>query len=242
MSIGGSSPLTRGKRHALPRQRHRHGLIPAHAGKTDAVETIPATLRAHPRSRGENGKTQIGSHAPLGSSPLTRGKHRCSSSLWRTRGLIPAHAGKTRTRPPRSRTPRAHPRSRGENGIQARFSGRWTGSSPLTRGKPRVHLGAVQNRGLIPAHAGKTDGRGKRAQTGRAHPRSRGENIGLSAPPCWVTGSSPLTRGKPGRRARVEDLRGLIPAHAGKTTWALLGRARRRAHPRSRGENNQARS
>ena len=50
-------------------------------------------------------------------------------------------------------------------------------------------------------------------------------------------GSSPLTRGKraPGRGCRHR--RGLIPAHAGKTSGQGRARSRRRAHPRSRGEN-----
>ena len=71
----------------------------------------------------------------------------------------------------------------------------------------------------------------------RAHPRSRGENIGLSAPPCCVTGSSPLTRGKRRHNPATTAVVGLIPAHAGKTTAASSGRRTSRVHPRSRGEN-----
>ena len=51
------------------------------------------------------------------------------------------------------------------------------GSSPLTRGKPRVGPAAGFGLGLIPAHAGKTDPRVGQAVEVRAHPRSRGENI-----------------------------------------------------------------
>ena len=70
---------------------------------------------------------------------------------------------------------------------------------------------------LIPAHAGKT----RRAPRGScrrtAHPRSRGENQRGLTSGHIVTGSSPLTRGKPPYRS----------------WWgaSLL------AHPRSRGEN-----
>ena len=70
---------------------------------------------AHPRSRGENARQSEGPALRSGSSPLTRGK------LWRPRlmcqviRLIPAHAGKTSTGPPRGVTGWAHPRSRGEN-------------------------------------------------------------------------------------------------------------------------------
>ena len=91
------------------------------------------------------------------------------------------------------------------------------GSSPLTRGKRPQHPGEDSGAGLIPAHAGKTFLSYVLVRSGRAHPRSRGEN----------------------HRARGDHTRPpwLIPAHAGKTTGGyprvlLLG-----AHPRSRGEN-----
>ena len=70
-----------------------------------------------------------------------------------------------------------------------------------------------------------------------AHPRSRGENYGVEIELAPGYGSSPLTRGK---RTKNPNSRGhprLIPAHAGKTFYAL-GQARPgAAHPRSRGEN-----
>ena len=52
---------------------------------------------------------------------------------------------------------------------------------------------------------------------------------------AWA--SSPLTRGKPGDVDAREAHRGLIPAHAGKTTPARSPSPATRAHPRSRGEN-----
>ena len=52
-----------------------------------------------------------------------------------------------------------------------------------------------------------------------------------------MKGSSPLTRGKRRRSRRVRGLRGLIPAHAGKTSTATARPTRNGAHPRSRGEN-----
>ena len=50
-------------------------------------------------------------------------------------------------------------------------------------------------------------------------------------------GSSPLTRGKPRRRALVGARGGLIPAHAGKTSIGCVPLTIPWAHPRSRGEN-----
>ena len=53
-------------------------------------------------------------------------------------------------------------------------------------------------------------------------------------------GSSPLTRGKHGDDVVGSLFGGLIPAHAGKTLPWRPPRPDRRAHPRSRGENDVA--
>ena len=50
------------------------------------------------------------------------------------------------------------------------------GSSPLTRGKLGQCDAIPRLQGLIPAHAGKTQGGCGRAPRSGAHPRSRGEN------------------------------------------------------------------
>ena len=135
-------------------------------------------------------------------------------------------------------SPRAHPRSRGEN-IDGFVSGiKSAGSSPLTRGKHPLHMGMVVCIRLIPAHAGKTQARIARSRTRTAHPRSRGENGDTLRQGIALLGSSPLTRGKP---ASGEDRRrraGLIPAHAGKTVGDGVHCLSPSAHPRSRGEND----
>ena len=173
---GGSSPLTRGKRRrdaqALPRRR------------------------AHPRSRGENSSGVIGVPCAMGSSPLTRGKPAHPRWPVEPLGLIPAHAGKTRSSPWLPSPSTAHPRSRGENlssssGLD--FAG---GSSPLTRGKPANGFRAESATRLIPAHAGKTRVVVLCAGQVGAHPRSRGENWISGAQLRGSEGSSPLTRGK----------------------------------------------
>ena len=111
----------------------------------------------------------------------------------------------------------AHPRSRGEN------------RSPLHAPFARV--------GLIPAHAGKTVENVSCFDGERAHPRSRGENTNARTLRAFLTGSSPLTRGKPGRIRAMLPLMGLIPAHAGKTGAPPSTASPGGAHPRSRGEN-----
>ena len=172
----GSSPLTRGKRDPATKRRRLRRLIPAHAGKTSSHAPCTADTRAHPRSRGENGKSACHLNPPSGSSPLTRGKRDGAAPGlvgWR---LIPAHAGKTGWWGLPGLVSWAHPRSRGENVPVGNGGWHCPGSSPLTRGKllpdqERLRLGR-----LIPAHAGKTDPEYRRSPDHRAHPRSRGEN------------------------------------------------------------------
>ena len=153
------------------------------------------------------------------------------------RGLIPAHAGKTGWGATFAIFAWAHPRSRGENPCAVAARLRMQGSSPLTRGKPHRGVPGRAGTGLIPAHAGKTGDVPSHCEVRRAHPRSRGENTPEDRARLRIQGSSPLTRGKhpddgaDGRRV------GLIPAHAGKTGPHARSPRRRRAHPRSRGEN-----
>ena len=135
----GSSPRGRGKRllmvHLLDLQR----LIPAWAGKTPGAARRWMEPTAHPRVGGENPGYTPGRDIYHGSSPRGRGKL-SSSRLTRTAvWLIPAWAGKTRSRRRRWSSSR--------------------GSSPRGRGKQGCLVGdALANR-LIPAWAGKTGSR-----------------------------------------------------------------------------------
>ena len=213
----GSSPLTRGKPRGQAERPRGPGLIPAHAGKTLRTHHRSSSVRAHPRSRGENRDCWETEQMDLGSSPLTRGKPgRARSPIGQSR-LIPAHAGKTLSSLVRRLSRRAHPRSRGENATRPFSTAASRGSSPLTRGKrlgEDVGAGTVR---LIPAHAGKTRRICGTATPKWAHPRSRGENAHSRSRYANDGGSSPLTRGK----LRVID-----------SASAADG-----AHPRSRGEN-----
>ena len=237
LSIGGSSPLTRGKLHAELLGEVDNGLIPAHAGKTEPAIHTRRRGRAHPRSRGENTATIRSYMRKGGSSPLTRGKLLADQDIPVEIGLIPAHAGKTCPRTRRASGAPAHPRSRGENASEVVGLDGIRGSSPLTRGKPtnsRVRRGSTR---LIPAHAGKTMTQAAPGDLVWAHPRSRGENSAPASAVLIALGSSPLTRGKrPGQHAAGAP-HGLIPAHAGKTRAAPAAQIFWRAHPRSRGEN-----
>ena len=131
----------------------------------------------------------------------------------------------------------AHPRSRGENRLRPCTSTTRRGSSPLTRGKRWRWSSTWRWVRLIPAHAGKTLPGAGGCEGPPAHPRSRGENLKCGCFAVATLGSSPLTRGKPSSPSHARQARGLIPAHAGKTScsWGILYQLW--AHPRSRGEN-----
>ena len=192
----GSSPLTRGKLSAVWVVISVFRLIPAHAGKTPSRTPKKWPPGAHPRSRGENDESRPAKFSVDGSSPLTRGKPEELQAWFEESRLIPAHAGKTTASPPASRTPAAHPRSRGENLSVVVQLPNSAGSSPLTRGKRSAEFWRVVASGLIPAHAGKTSIHLLSPAVLEAHPRSRGENASRVWPLMVARGSSPLTRGK----------------------------------------------
>ena len=219
----GSSPRGRGKRcrrraDAVPRR-----LIPAWAGKTRGRTTTRPATAAHPRVGGENKRRRRRETAHPGSSPRGRGKPARGAVPSKHLGLIPAWAGKTRTRPGALIPPPAHPRVGGENWRARPPPPSRRGSSPRGRGKlDRRYRARIRLR-LIPAWAGKTHRRGEgRARTG-AHPRVGGENSPETSDKDVVTGSSPRGRGKPRTDGNGHRRRGLIPAWAGKTPTSVKG-------------------
>ena len=160
------------------------------------MNVCAALAWAHPRACGENLAHIPELSFPAGSSPRMRGKHTVSAGRSRRRGLIPAHAGKTRE-PGKARSQaRAHPRACGEN--VSTVTKRWPrkGSSPRMRGKRLSPAIRDLAPGLIPAHAGKTHPKWGQTIRWWAHPRACGENIRHVTRKATLTGSSPRMRGK----------------------------------------------
>ena len=213
----GSSPRGRGKRLANQGGLALLRLIPARAGKTRPVTAKTSPNTAHPRAGGENTTFESSRRWGIGSSPRGRGKRRERLGRASIPGLIPARAGKTLTRPPRSRTRRAHPRAGGENRPATTTGTCSAGSSPRGRGKLDQQLNAARVAGLIPARAGKTRRSGSLSPPPWAHPRAGGENSRAANPRGQIMGSSPRGRGKPQRGVHGNRLVRLIPARAGKT-------------------------
>ena len=172
----GSSPRGRGKRTRVGDQGSDDRLIPAWAGKTTHPVTRQDRGRAHPRVGGENVASKDWPLIVAGSSPRGRGKRRRFQLEGWLPGLIPAWAGKTRTRSAPGPSSRAHPRVGGENSVIVYSTPGSTGSSPRGRGKRYGNRALYRVCRLIPAWAGKTRTRNEPARCSRAHPRVGGEN------------------------------------------------------------------
>ena len=120
-----NTPAYAGKTRSRHQLRRCHGNTPAYAGKTTATwcpsdttrETPPLTrgrptwlllaslvMLKHPRLRGEDVVCEFWTTGLIETPPLTRGRRRrCRCAFARARNT-PAYAGKTASRPSRSRT------------------------------------------------------------------------------------------------------------------------------------------
>ena len=233
----GSSPRMRGKLRSRLLCAQERRLIPAYAGKTELIGTPDTAERAHPRVCGENLRASPQTTRGRGSSPRMRGKLPQRAGHVLNAGLIPAYAGKTPVSRAADVTSWAHPRVCGENAICDIDPVAQEGSSPRMRGKRSLFLWFMLGLGLIPAYAGKTVSRERRARNVWAHPRVCGENERSSSGQARPPGSSPRMRGKLRLPQLTASSSGLIPAYAGKTIGQMPRSCQCWAHPRVCGEN-----
>ena len=213
----GSSPRGRGKLDVGGREDGFGRLIPARAGKTFVHLGGHPGRKAHPRAGGENPAEGTDRELDAGSSPRGRGKRGRESPRCGHGRLIPARAGKTSRGGANRRELTAHPRAGGENSARRLRLLLSQGSSPRGRGKPMSRAWRCGPDGLIPARAGKTFVILSCSWRSTAHPRAGGENSSPIALRADVQGSSPRGRGKLCVMTCPTDLKGLIPARAGKT-------------------------
>ena len=212
-------------------------LIPACAGKTTTSQAHTVANSAHPRVCGENGSSSTPSTPRAGSSPRVRGKRERIADPGDQARLIPACAGKTATARSPAFPSGAHPRVCGENTSREYATACQLGSSPRVRGKPDDAGALPRAPGLIPACAGKTQGRPTPGRSRPAHPRVCGENLSGVGGRVHASGSSPRVRGKLWTHVLAPCSVRLIPACAGKTRPRARRLRRTQAHPRVCGEN-----
>ena len=167
-----------------------------------------------------------------------RGKHEYGNDTGEYDGITPAHAGKTPIGALRTSTSGDHPRACGENRVLRLCAKVNAESPPRMRGKRSPVLSYSCQRGITPAHAGKTSF-GRRASCRLwDHPRACGENIVENRANEIVSGSPPRMRGKL-VSVSIEVLKGgITPAHAGKTQYPNRQRQSAWDHPRACGENS----
>ena len=113
------------------------------------------------------------------------------------------------------------------------------GSSPRSRG-PRSRQGLQEYlRRFIPAFAGTTWRCRRQEADPPVHPRVRGDHYLGHVDMLNRFGSSPRSRGPPGRRQLEGAVRRFIPAFAG-TTWGLTWQSDwLTVHPRVRGDHHE---
>ena len=93
--VVGSSPHTRGARAPRCQGPSLPRIIPAYAGSTSSELASSATMRDHPRIRGEHDKLETVDPIAMGSSPHTRGALETLNLTEDVVGIIPAYAGST---------------------------------------------------------------------------------------------------------------------------------------------------
>ena len=231
----GSSPLARGLLAWLASRGACAGIIPARAGFTHRRVPALHPPRDHPRSRGVYPEAGARMVPEIGSSPLARGLPPPPPTAESCGWIIPARAGFTSRARQGGSAPPDHPRSRGVYIRQIEIAGVLAGSSPLARGLLREATPRSRGAGIIPARAGFTRPRARRAAGDRDHPRSRGVYVAPAGRRPRRGGSSPLARGLPVASPGVPGLEWIIPARAGFTGEAVGDVGHGADHPRSRG-------
>ena len=165
-----------------------------------------------------------------------RGKDMSERSRDVTSGITPAHAGKRcSARTPTFRT-WDHPRACGEKVFLLFLGCRYSGSPPRMRGKDDLKRKQHTNKGITPAHAGKSKINNEKVDRNEDHPRACGEKHTAQQATGCALGSPPRMRGKGGRDHPFPHHPGITPAHAGKRRSSMLGCAASGDHPRACGE------
>ena len=233
----GSSPRMQGTLNSHPGKISSSRIIPAHAGNTRYQACTWRSTGDHPRACGEHKGLDERTATYEGSSPRMRGTRVVKFTEAVDLGIIPAHAGNTPPLLPRTSVRRDHPRACGEHLMPGPMVGSLLGSSPRMRGTQlRQHLVRMPA-GIIPAHAGNTVKKTVTAAIYGDHPRACGEHILLQMRCVSLQGSSPRMRGTRRPRTPVWTIAGIIPAHAGNTTYLSHTCGRLRDHPRACGEH-----
>ena len=191
--------------------------------------------------RGEQQSELFDEVITKGSPPLARGTASEAKKEWKRIGITPACAGTRTCCEKRPRSPRDHPRLRGEqiDVIDAYYL-IW-GSPPLARGTGSAKCAIILRKGITPACAGNRFSWPSCGPRERDHPRLRGEQEEATISFGRREGSPPLARGTDYQHILAVIVGGITPACAGNSYRIQHGRFSLGDHPRLRGEQTKKR-
>ena len=152
----GSSPRMRGSPVMVLCMQLLTGIIPAHAGLTPGAICYACAPWDHPRACGAHLMSNKQKKVVKGSSPRMRGSLTVVVAAAYDEGIIPAHAGLTKSATSFCVIPRDHPRACGAHRNWGGARCRVSGSSPRMRGSLFGLPVSCITLGIIPAHAGLT--------------------------------------------------------------------------------------
>ena len=175
--------------------------------------------------------------AARGPPPHARGSPALHPRRARSCGPTPACAGITRTWTSPAPATRAHPRMRGDHGVEVGELALQVGPPPHARGSRDLGDRVVVGARPTPACAGITAGVRSAWDAPGAHPRMRGDHRDAVAHEVERRGPPPHARGSPGTTSVRWCSRRPTPACAGITRAGSARSATATAHPRMRGDH-----
>ena len=210
-------PPMRGKACKNVAYRTQAGITPAHAGKRFTALLPHPAVRGHPRPCGEKSTLSIIYTSVAGSPPPMRGKVPLQVQQQGRNGITPAHAGKSLLGRQRQRHNGDHPRPCGEKLAIFALVSHAGGSPPPMRGKVAQALSIGLQKGITPAHAGKSHALTLPLSAIQDHPRPCGEKYLPTFSRVFRDGSPPPMRGKDYHARMYRAAARITPAHAGKS-------------------------
>ena len=150
--------------------------------------------------------------------------------------ITPAYAGKSLVPWFRADLVQDHPRVCGEKCLLFSLFCRMWGSPPRMRGKVHLVICEGDIGGITPAYAGKSSTSGASTSAVWDHPRVCGEKRRAAQPPGREAGSPPRMRGKVYVGVVRVVVKGITPAYAGKSKYAVKASDIIWDHPRVCGE------
>ena len=235
---GGSPPRARGAAGGVAAMTRSGGITPACAGSSACTSCSPEPPGDHPRVRGEQAVLPSGKVGIDGSPPRARGAVRGGVAGRWGAGITPACAGSRATATPSTRTPRDHPRVRGEQGQHSADDHVQQGSPPRARGAGSTLSRRPRPAGITPACAGSRVCSDIDLSPSWDHPRVRGEQKWTAPAAAYTAGSPPRARGAGMVPAPGRVTCGITPACAGSRTSCRRSGGHGRDHPRVRGEQS----